>query len=276
MLSSFLQSESDILDLRLLKNIQHPMVFRYSEVFKAVLLNGLIAAGRIQPGVSISRHPFTTAARTLLSRSTSKTQAEAKAIDILGDFYENFQPESALQWFGLGNGHSNLRAWKPFEAVPPWRARSNVDYGRRILRSAIREAQENGVCDTVPEKPSLLWGKCGPVIPSIVFQEVVRIRNLVESMSTCGYLRENTEYGDIKAAALVRSDGSWRWIVTSGYHRACVACALGYLSIPIRIALVVQREDVMFWPHVVHQNFRNNEAAAVFDRFYEGNHNAFE
>lgn len=275
MLSIFRQSESEIVDLRQRNYADHPLAFRYSEVFKAALITGHLSDGRIQPGVSISAHPFTIAASAMLDKYYNDSWSGIQPEEVLVRFYEHFQPASAKEWFGVVRSQSTLESWKAFQAVPPWRARTHLDYGEQILLSAVREAAERQIGDIELQDPALLWGKCGPVLPLIIRAEADRIQDLVTSMTKLGYRRDDSKYGDVKAVALVRRDGSWKWVVTSGYHRACVAYAMGYESIPIRVALVVQEDHVKFWPHVLSKSFSSRDASEIFDRVFEGVHSAF-
>jgi len=268
------ESDFDLLDLTFLGG--HPLHLTYSEVYGAALINGDVDHGRIQPGVKIANHPYTSAARMeveLRGRETSMPRSPSQIA--LSTFFASFQPRNGAEWFGVDNSSTFLNCCKPWEALPPWRARDPSFYGHLILKSAHEELVENHQ-ELIKECPGgTYWAKCGPVNPIVLDSEDKRLRNLITSMKIRGFLRSNDVRGDIKATALVKKNGDWRWLVSSGYHRSCVAVALGLREIPIRINLVIREGESDYWPQVRAGRFSKALANRIFNNIFDGIHSAF-
>ncbi|TVR84855.1 MAG: hypothetical protein EA412_00110 [Chitinophagaceae bacterium] len=258
-----------IIDLR--KTTNHPISFLYSEIFNNALLDSRIAYGRSQPGFSLDKNSnsiFVIAAKKAVEFGLQKKGIEEYLKSIYSKYYELVVPHNAADWLGLDfSKNSVFYSEPPWSAVFPWRARSVESYKNAYVKAAIKENEVLGKNLTIKDG----WLFCGPVSAEKLEIEVERILYVLRSIQKNGYQRDSSSDGDAKATALVNTDGDWRWLLTAGNHRASAAAALGYDSIPIRVNLVIIRDQVKFWPHVVNNNFSIEEALTFFDRVFSGN-----
>ncbi len=257
-----------IIDLR--KTTNHPISFLYSEIFNNALLECRIDHGRSQPGFSLngnSNSIFVVAAKKAVEFGLQKNGVEDYLKSIYSKYYELVVPKNAAAWLDLGFSEDSIfYSEPPYAAVFPWRARSVESYKNAYVNAAIKENEALGKNLTIKDG----WLFCGPVSEEKLKIEVERILNVLRSIEKKGYQRDSSSDGDAKATALVNTNGDWRWLLTAGNHRASAAAALGYDKIPIRVNLVIIRDQVKYWPHVVNSNFSEEEALTFFDRVFNG------
>ena len=265
MIARNLPEGTQIIDLR--EGTNHPLSLLYSEIYSEAILNGELSAGRSQPGFSLKGHsPFYWAAKNALVDGQLAVGSERRIFNVLAEYYRCVQPKSAATWLGINLTSSNpLAKAPPWGAVFPWRARTQESYQQCYEKAAVAEnmitSAPLGILDG--------WLFCGPVSTEKCRIEAKRIHYVLEQIATLGYQRSNESDGDVKATALVREDGHWRWLITAGNHRAVAASALGRVSIPVRINLVISRSQVEYWPHVVTGLYTREQALAVFDQFFD-------
>lgn len=262
--NQYADHHEQLVDLRATCN--HPISLLYSEIFSASLHTASINDGRIQPHFPISRSPFYQAVQAGLAAAESRVDT-ARISECLRQFYDAFQPATIDAWFGLNSQNPVLLTQPPWSAIFPWRARSLDAYGTLVADAACREM---GVYNNAGVDPGVFWGKCGPVLPAVIDNETHRLTLLVDSIRSHGYQRSNEEDSDIVATALVNDDHAWVWIVTSGYHRACVLAALGYTEVTVRINKVVIRNQWKFWPQLLDGLYTETEALTIFDNIFAG------
>ncbi|MFG6665855.1 hypothetical protein ACGK9R_01945 [Halomonas sp. HNIBRBA4712] len=273
MSNSFSQNYAEIYSsnknglIDLTEKCNHPIAFKYGEVFSAALINALPSTGRILPGWTLNQDaPFYQAVVQGISESDNKKSLD-RIINSLSLFYSEFQPQNSLDWFGLNLQNPNLMNTPPWGSVLPWRARSSKSYQTAITKAILKENIRDGFSEGIERG----WPMCGPVTSEKQTLEAIRLQRLILSIREKGYIRSDDTDGDIKATALIDKDEkNWVWIVTSGYHRACVLAALEYLVIPIRINNVVHINHVDFWPHVQDGLYTPYEATDIFYTIFNG------
>lgn len=246
----------------------HPFLLRYSEIFDAVLIDARAAQGRLLPFYKINEDaPFFLAAKAGLQFEDKKSSFNAVKKE-LNNFYENFQPKNVEDWFALNVPlQSPLKELPPWSAVLPWRARSVGAFREAIEAGTRSDNQKEGLLGGIEKG----WAYCGPVVEEKLDIEAKRINELIYSFRKNDYQRSFEKDGDIVATALVDKDNSWRWLVTSGYHRACVLAAMGWETIPVRINLVIRGDEIDFWPHVVGGVYTKEMAKNIFENIFSGN-----
>ncbi len=257
------EEENFLLDVR--ETTNHPLSNRYSEIYKACLLNCSPDILRSQPGFSLSgSSPFVNAIKQVLNHDNLDSRETLEKVEkIFSKYYEMVQVKDASEWFGLENQY--LMKQPPWGAVYPWRARSIDSYRNSFERAALHENEAIGY-DGVDITEGWLFN--GPVTRRKVKIESERMLYILKRINKYGYQRSNENDGDPKATALVNENGEYRCVLTGGNHRASVASALGFKKIPIRVNLVIRRDEVDFWPQVVDQIFTRNEALKVFDIYF--------
>ena len=104
--------------------------------------------------------------------------------------------------------------------------------------------------------------------PSRAADDVARIESVRKSVLGKGYKRGNLPDGDIEVEALIGPDGSERYHLISGNHRAAVLTSIGQESLPVRVISVVRREDVDVWPKVRSGVFSRDQALSHFDQYF--------
>lgn len=254
-----------IIDLRNTTN--HPVSLQYSEIYSNALLTGKIKDGRSQPGFTLTNNtPFVIAAKNAVDYGIEKEGVFEVIEEVLWNYYELVRPKSAAEWLGLELDHDHILSQSPpWASVFPWRARSVESYRKAYEKAAISENNiSGGILDI-----SKGWLFCGPVAKEKLRVEAQRIEYVLKEINRNGYKRWNTSEGDVKATALVNECGNWRWLITAGNHRASAAAALGYVEIPIRVNLVIHRQHVKFWTHVIDGLYTADNALKVFDNFFE-------
>jgi hypothetical protein len=150
--------------------------------------------------------------------------------------------------------------------VFPWRARSIESYQKAFEKAAIEENLSVGRDKDISDG----WLFCGPVSEAKRRIEAERIHYVLTQIYKNGYQRSDGPDGDARATALVNEKMEWRWILTGGNHRASAAAALGYKEIPIRVNLVIRRNEVDYWKHVEEGLITREQALQFFDMIFEG------
>lgn len=259
----FLENKEEVVDLRTKSN--HPLTFKYSEIFKSALLNANVADGRVLPYFKLNNNaPFYKAALEGAIESSNSFEAVKKE---LSNFYKTFQPKSIADWFKIEQSTSReLVSLPPWSAILPWRARSVQGFKYIIEQGTLKDNRKENLEGGIENG----WAYCGPVSDSKLLIETERINNLIHSVKNKGYQRSLNKDGDIIATAIISNNNQWRWIVTNGYHRACVLAALGYKEIPIRVNIVVRENEVNYWPQVLDGFYTRDEALFIFKNIFNG------
>ncbi len=250
-----------MVDLR--QSVNHPILLQYSEIFREVLVETPISHGRMNPCFKINTNaPFYIAAKASLKDETNPYET---IFNRLSDYYASFQPKNIAEFYNFETNSKTLLSEPPWAGVLPWRARSLRGYKETIRKGTLSDNKYFGLKQGIEYG----WAYCGPANEEKSRVEAKRLFDLTKSINQKGYIRNDGKDGDIIATALINDDFEWRWLVTNGYHRACVLAAIGYESIVVRINLVVRRGDVKFWPHVLDGLYSEREARIIFDNIFK-------
>lgn len=254
-----------IIDLR--NSTNHPVSLQYSEIYSNALLTGKIIDGRSQPGFALTNDtPFVLAAKNAIAYGIEKEGVIEVIKEVLSNYYDLVQPKSATEWLGLKLDRDHILSQSPpWASVFPWRARSVESYRLAYEKAAILENKISGGMLDISKG----WLFCGPVSMEKCRVEAQRIDYVLKEISRNGYQRWDTSEGDVKATALVKENGDWKWLITAGNHRASAAAVLGFEEIPIRVNLVIHRQHVKLWSHVVDGLYTENSALQVFDNYFD-------
>lgn len=236
-----------------------PRTVSYYE--KPIVIDALVAHARCKriPMALDHTHPF---ARAVLNAASSKEPQQAIE-QTLSRYYDTVQPTSLFDCFGVPNHLMPVSLATPqttHNALLPWSSPEVTD------KSITPILQDNQVVYA----PITDHGNqhLGPVSPEKLRLEVHKLQVLMRSMAKNGLQRHDGDDGDIVADVLWGADGSWRWLVRQGQHRAAVAAALGFEGVPVRVASIIRRDDVDAWPNVLAGLFPRALALDIFDRFF--------
>lgn len=206
-------------------------------------------------------HPVVEAARLL-----EHDRAEAR--DALADFYHAFQPATAADVLGVPAKEAPTFArHPPLGYILPWEPGTPED--RLAGRTAwfVGEAARENVRLTIQDGANAF----GPVSSEKLDLEFLRIQKVYESIRDRGYVRDDSEDGDVYGWLLTQNDGTWCVVLDRGLHRAAAAMALGYDSLPVRFKHApVRREGLHYWPQVRAGHITPDGARATFDRVMAG------
>lgn len=251
------------LDLRTSNN--HPSSLLYHSFARPILVDLDFNLGRglrIFP-FSKERHPFVHALKKALKADDRKHTIYRE----LKGYYDAVQPRSAACWLNLAPSDSTvLFQAKPWALSMPWDQRSLDDWQTAREQFAIEENLHLGHNISIENG----WHFWGPVHPIKLQVETDRLSTLLSSIETKGLTRHDYHDGDIRAVVLRKRDGSWRWQVAGGEHRAAVMAALGHSSVPARVLQVINRDDAAIWPGVVAGTFSHEAALKAFDLIFDG------
>lgn len=261
----FGRSDGGVIDLS--DGDYHPVTLRYAEVFRESLHKVRLEYGRVLPGFSLINNPPFKSACDRVKDFSSLGAVKSVLREQLEKDYKDYKPKNFSEFFDIDFINERLRECEPWAGVLPWRARGLDNYRERIIEGTRLDNLKQGYPDTAIEEG---WAYCGPASSKKIDIEVDRLALLMISVNSSGYKRSFSCDGDIVATALVGEGHEWRWLVTSGHHRACVVASLGFQDIEIRINNVVLRSEYMFWPHVVGGLYTPSEALKVFDNLFKG------
>jgi hypothetical protein len=243
-----------------------PRLIKLSAVFQPVLVDAPMTGGR---GLSYFRlddsgnHPFVFALRRALGSDNPSEELR----HALAQYYTLVRPANAAEYVGATASHEQLSAAAPWSYVPPWSWMTLDERRRSKERETLAKAQRPGVNDL---PVALGWKQCGPVSDILIENEARRLLDLLRDMERRGFVRDDSRGGDIRATALFQADGSWRWRVDSGEHRAAAAAVLGHTTVPVRITGYVDAADADIWPNVMSGAYSIEAARAFFQNVFDG------
>lgn len=258
---AFSKNKENIVDFR--GSDIHPLTACYGEVFEGFLFDANVSKGRCSPGYKLEEYFLTKAVVAMKKNIGNEEKAARNVINI---FYQTFQPKNANNWFGLNLRNEALGRSPPWYSVLPWRARSKESYADVIKQAAEKENGEYGLNCGVNGG----WTFCGPAIKEKIDIEVKRLYQTHTSIANNGYIRTNAKGGDIVCSALVNENNDWRWLVTSGFHRAAILAGIGCEKITIRVNLIVKLGESAYWPHVVDGLYTEEEGRSIFYKLFDG------
>jgi hypothetical protein len=205
-----------------------------------------------------SLHPFVVALK--------KGNGDFKVVrSILKLYFENVCPHNAADILGDGlRPDSEFHNLSPSSAVMPWSRFLPFEWSER-LRSNL-EKENSRINRRFAGVSGLTW--VGPVSEEKLNLEVDRVMTLYNSIRTRGYQRSDRQDGDVCADILVDDNFTWKWISTTGQHRAAILSSLGIERIPVRIGNVIRRSELKYAPLVISNVYSLKEAERVFDNVF--------
>lgn len=243
----------------------HPGALHYHSAHRPVLVDLDIHLGRGFRTLPLTdkTHPFVHALTVALNSNDRKAVIQQE----LEHYYANVQPLTAADWLDLKESdQTRLCDEKPWALSMPWDNRTPAEWRVAREQFALNENRSSGSNLSIANG----WHFWGPVEGTKLLIESERLHTLLTSIESKGVVRHNHHDGDIRAVVLRRPDGSWRWQVTGGEHRAAVIAALGYASVPARVLQIVNRIDVDIWPGVLSGVFSREAALTAFDLIFDG------
>lgn len=212
-------------------------------------------------------HPFVSILRRLpVLDDADFARDTAQISDAMADFYEQYQPTSALALLGISDVSAvNLQSVPAFASVMPWDHATPEQEALAKIKSVHEENLAAGADFGIEEG----WAWSGPVSAQKLNVEATRMLNVFRSIQKNGYQRSDGADGDIRASLLIRNDTRIVWQSRVGQHRAMSLAALNYDEIPVRVTRIVRRSNVKTWANVMNGVFSKAQALAVFDRHFD-------
>jgi hypothetical protein len=174
------------------------------------------------------------------------------------------QPASALEIVDLTAADAPGLVGIPLHSwVMPWSERSIEATATHRRICLEEEGLAKGTFVSISDGATLF----GPVTEKKLNLETARVSALAESMQARGF---QANAGQPIEVIGLRANGEYRWFVIQGQHRLAACAAFGVLTVSARLARIVRREDVEFWPHVVNKTFTVAGALKCFDRVFVG------
>jgi len=177
---------------------------------------------------------------------------------------------------GLGvdvqNSNAALSQMKAHTIVVPWHgirlSKLPSRAAKRLQSGRVRDAKKRLKIDE-PVEGIICWGPVSKTFGDIAFDRLTR---LYDSIHSDGFAADNFR-DPMKTFVLVRNN-EYCVMPRSGKHRVAVLSALDYQEIPVLMGpspqvMLVRREEVAAWPHVVSGLFTPSDALVVFDRIFE-------
>ena len=212
-----------------------------------------------------SNHPYYVAVKAALDA----VDKHRVIFDTLRRYYESAQPETAADYLGLaGSTENDLHRQPPWAFVWPWVTDSpgkRAAYERAIRKPVPRHSLGTGDLSTFYG-----WKYAGPAEEPLIYNETLRLVDLMASIERSGYQRNDGQDGDAAGSALIKDSDNVRFSLSTGLHRVAVAAALGETHIPVRVRSIIRLEDSRLWPNVVNGLYSQEEAEQVFLRLFDG------
>jgi hypothetical protein len=265
-LQSISDSAPSVVDVRAAGN--DPRSILYYARYRPVLIDAAFSCGRgllAFPLAAGSSHPFVYA----VSQALNSSNCEHSLTESMERYYAEVRPVNAAEYLGLTDlAVPQLYAVPPRNFVFPWVTQSLEC--RIAQKKAARHVAFPSRIGAGDVPVAFGWKDCGPATPQLLRNEVQRLLNLMRSIDRNGHARHDGAGGDILAVAMIGTDGTWRWRVGSGHHRAAVLSAFGYRTVPVRLVAIVNRNDVAIWPNVQSGLYSEAAALTVFDNVFYG------
>lgn len=191
-------------------------------------------------------HPYTETLSHYLNNQNNNS------LPPLYDYYKKFCPESTKSIF-LEKDRITAEAGL-FRYRLPW------DYTAKVKPNGSR------------------LNYCGPVSNNQIENELGRIYHVFNSIKTKGYVPQVSSdlfnSNHIQGYFLKRKD-DYRFIVLHGKHRISSLAALNHTEIPVTFCMnkprIIFLDDLPNWPGVRSGEFNEQEAAEVFNFFFDFN-----
>lgn len=172
----------------------------------------------------------------------------------------------AAQVMGLDNSEAGFFKGKPnYFAAFPWDSvLSNADIERNRVKTLNNELSKYH-----PLADLLVDSKFR------VRAELLRIKNLWDSLLKNGLVSTLTRKSPIVGQLLSDVDNNWAVLIRHGEHRIACLVAMGYLEVEIVLKrdLIIHGLDHDSWPHVMKKNISSVAAYKLFKRVIDGSDN---
>lgn len=209
-----------------------------------------------------TNNPFVLTARWLREQVTDQIDDRVTPLAV---YLREVTPQSTAELLGIENSH--LQQLSPHEAALPWEGCSGRSMGDQRARTAQREAEEHGFTLDQTHGRQLY----GPASRQKIELEHHRFQKLLESIDKRGF-QVDVSQAQITGHVLVNDGGDWRFLVIGGNHRAAVAAALDFPTVPaiVRPDAIYWRSDAHQWPGVIAADMDKADAINLFDRIFSG------
>lgn len=239
---------------------EDPRTARYFD--KPIVIEAPVAHARCKrmPRALDHTHPFVRAVLEAVTQIDPRKSMKRT----LAQYYACVQPTTHLDCLGIPEPGWSVCPKPPqcvHNTVLPWSDLTDTEKG---LTAIVRSGKP--VLAPVAEHGNQ---HVGPVSDEKLELEARKLHSLMESIASRGLYRHNGDDGDILVDVLWASANEWRWMVRQGQHRAAVAAALGYTTVPVRVATVIERDEFTVWPNVTSGLYPPELALQVFDRFFD-------
>tara|TARA_B100000989_G_scaffold297677_2_gene284287 strand:- start:370 stop:1257 length:888 start_codon:yes stop_codon:yes gene_type:complete len=188
------------------------------------------------------------------------------------DFFNNWSPRNAYEYFGLKNKPKNKDLLKdPIDVPLPWEILSQKGWSR-MHRKSLKI--ENSNYKLFSGKMSG-WACSGNISNANAKSHFERLKKIVFSIRDKEYIRSNKSDGDIQVKLLFKDKLTEPiFQVFAGGHRVSAYGAFRPNTMPVRISRskihMVKRWESKEWFNVKNNLFTEEEALIVFDRIYKG------
>lgn len=208
-------------------------------------------------------NPFSTVAKKLLGDPNNKYMNSA-----LERYYSYHQPRNAAQAVvGLEQTACQLTKLEPLMVyLVPWESSSVTELRSELIKVFRADLKQHcGPQNLSIEKHG--WKDHGSVSPIFGEFEFQRIRNIILSVKSKGYIQDGS---GVRVWVLQRGN-EYRFLIRGGMHRAAVADAMGleFLSVSFIRPWVINCDEVIYWSGVKQGIWKKTEALRYFNHLFD-------
>jgi hypothetical protein len=212
---------------------------------------------------SESLDPAIFAIRTSLDFGLSGKDLYENVLSTLKEHKSLTGCKNAAEKLGIDTEATLLSEYPAWAAVNPWDSQNMKENFIQFPHAVKRNRSANGLSIETNDPEEIMRIDQDLSLPSHAMQ----YSTLTEKIKKNG-LRYGDRYGYVTAEILVKND-KVRWKPGGeGNHRAAVAAALGYESIPVLVTKVIHAGDIKFWPNVLNGSFSESSAKIIFENIF--------
>lgn len=179
-------------------------------------------------------------------------------------YYARIHNLRAAEWMGVPQ-NTFWRDYDAYVAVTPWSRLTPQERKNSQARVMAYDSRVNGYSLTIAHGVPYL----GPVSDELLHLETQRLYTLARSIQQDGYQTQALGK-NAGGTVLLHDNGTWCVSVEPGQHRAVVAAALGYASVPLELQRIIRRVDAPHWTQVQRGTYTLAQARQIFDRILAG------
>lgn len=199
---------------------------------------------------------------------TSIEKTLERGLQSYNSYFRHYKTASDILQLSENSNFSNLPV---LGFVLPWENKNPEE--ALAKRLTILEKESNNVNENLNIEPDDSYRD---ILDKRIPANIIRYKRLYKSISKNGYVRSNFPDGDINVAIMV-GENKASYHILSGNHRIAMLSALGYETITVRIVDVIYREEAYYWPQVLREKYKYDEAVNYFDKMNNGiTHNVLE